>query len=127
MIIILNSILSLYFTDDTLITNQHILAGLTNTEGEVIEICPMIDLGIHGEELDQFPETLHRYIFGQDADSSRWLTYGYISMYNHSAKSNVDLESVYYKDRCLTASVANQPLCVGEELTINYGDDVTFS
>lgn len=88
------------------------------TKNSVIEIAPV--LVMNSEERVLLDQTLlHDYIFewGDDADLC-CLALGWVSVYNHSYKSNCEYD-MDYDARTITIKTIRK-IKAGEELTINY-------
>lgn len=86
--------------------------------GEIVEVCPVILLGSEATAID----TLRDIVFEIDKKEDKWaLVLGYGSLYGHSEKPN--LEYGYNKKTKQMQFISQRPIQMGEELTINYGDD----
>ncbi len=94
-------------------------------KGAIIEICPILILGI--KDFVHLEKTmLIHYLYEYTGDSTL-LALGYGSLYNHHNKPNAKYELVEYEgmqeqDRELYIT-ATQPISKGEEIFINYGND----
>ena len=89
-------------------------------EGTVIEIAPVIILSAVERKLaDQ--TLLHDYIFEWGGEGMCCLALGYVSIYNHSKRSNCEYEMDY--ESSLIRIKTMQPVHAGEELFINYNGD----
>ena len=85
---------------------------------ETIEICPVILLSDIAKTVDGLKDI----IFEIDADSNEWgLVLGYGSLYKHSDKPSC--EYAYNKVTQCMHIISKRTIKVGEELTINYGQD----
>ena len=89
--------------------------------GTVIEIAPVIVMSSDERKiLDQ--TMLHDYIFEWGDDETQCcMALGYVSVYNHSYKSNCEYEMDF--DQHLISIKAAHPVKAGEELFINYNGD----
>ena len=87
-------------------------------KGEVVEICPTLILGIECKSVDKLKDI----VFELDRENSLFaLVFGYGSMYRHSLNANC--EYAYNKSTRQMYFLAKRFIKVGEELTINYGED----
>lgn len=90
-----------------------------NLEAEsVIEIAPVLVMS--NDERKLLDQTLlHDYIFEWGEDSTKCcLALGYVSIYNHSYKSNCEYE-MDFDNKLIRIKTVRQVLA-GEELFINY-------
>jgi uncharacterized protein len=90
-------------------------------KGTVIEMSPVIVMtGAERKLLDQ--TLLHDYIFewGEDRKSC-CMALGYVSLYNHSYRSNCEYEMDF--DRQIISIKAMRFIKAGEEIFINYNGD----
>lgn len=88
------------------------------TKNSVVEIAPVIVMS--GEERQLLDQTLlHDYIFEWGDDTKQCcLALGWVSVYNHSYKSNCEYD-MDYDDKTITIKTTRK-IKAGEELTINY-------
>ena len=95
-----------------------VLARTQFARGENVEICPTLILGSEVTAI----EKLKDIVFEINREDGEWaLVLGYGSLYNHSLKANLD-----YAYNRLTKQmyfIAKRTIRLGEELTINYGED----
>jgi len=95
-----------------------ILAKTQFARGEIVEICPVILLGEEAKTIDKLKDT----IFEIDREKNEWaLVLGYGSLYRHSKKANI--EYAYNKLTKQMYFITKSTVKLGEELTINYGQD----
>jgi len=95
-----------------------VLAKTQFARGEIVEICPCIILGEEAKTIDKIKDT----IFEIDRDKNEWaLVLGYGSLYRHNKKAN--LEYAYNKLTKQMYFITKKVVKLGEELTINYGQD----
>ena len=90
-------------------------------KGTVVEVAPVIVMT--REERKLLDQTLlHDYIFewGQDPKGC-CMALGYLSVYNHSYRSNCEYEMDY--EEGLISVKAVRFIKAGEELSINYNGD----
>lgn len=90
-------------------------------KGTVVEVAPVIVMT--REERKLLDQTLlHDYIFewGQDPKGC-CMALGYLSVYNHSYRSNCEYEMDYEEE--LISVKAVRFIKAGEELSINYNGD----
>jgi hypothetical protein len=86
--------------------------------GEIVEVCPVIQLGSESTAID----TLRDIVFELDKNNDQWaLVLGYGSLYGHSDKPNLDY--AYNKKNRQMVFIAKNSIQMGEEFTINYGND----
>ena len=90
-------------------------------EGTVIEISPVIVMS--ADERKLLDKTLlHDYIFEWESDKGKCcLALGYVSIYNHSYKSNCEYEMDFDTELIKIKTV--HFIKAGEELFINYNGD----
>ncbi len=87
-------------------------------KGEIVEVCPVILTGEIAKTLDRIKDI----IFEIDKNKDQWgIVLGYGSLYRHSQNANVDY--AYNPKNRQMYFVTNRFVKLGEELTINYGDD----
>lgn len=85
-------------------------------KGEIVEICPLIILDAIAKTVDRLKDI----VFEIDKKKGEYgLVLGYGSMYGHSDKANLDF--AYNKRQKHMFFIANRPIQLNEELTINYG------
>jgi len=95
-----------------------VLARTQFARGEIVEICPVIIL----DELAKTVDRLKDIIFELDSDEGKWgLALGYGSLYKHHEKANC--EYAYNKLTKQMHIITKKTIKVGEELSINYGND----
>jgi uncharacterized protein len=95
-----------------------VVARTQFARGEIIEICPLIIL----PEITKTVDRLKDIVFEIDKKKGEYgLVLGYGSLYKHSNKANVDYS--YNKRQRHMFFVANRPIQLNEELTIDYGSD----
>lgn len=95
-----------------------VLAKTQFARGEIVEICPVILLGEEAKTIDKLKDT----IFEIDRNRNEWaLVLGYGSLYRHSKKAN--LEYAYNKLTKQMYFITKNAIKLGDELTINYGQD----
>lgn len=93
-------------------------------KGDVIEVAPVVPVAEENVPEDEFPDG---YLLAWDEDTpgeEYAMALGYIMLYNHSAKPNMDLECDF-EDETISA-VASRRIKAGEELTWDYGCDLWF-
>ncbi len=90
-------------------------------KGTIIEISPVIVMsGLERKLIDQ--TLLHDYIFEWGPEKKQCcLALGYISLYNHSYRSNCEYIMDY--DENLISIKTVRFILAGEELSINYNGD----
>lgn len=85
---------------------------------EIVEICPVILLGEEAKTIDNIKDI----IFEIDRAENQWaLVLGYGSLYRHADKQNLDY--AYNKLTKQMYFITKRTIKLGEELTINYGQD----
>lgn len=93
-------------------------------KGELIEIAPVIPVGADAVPAGEAPDG---YLLDWDPDTKgqeHAMVLGYVMLYNHSDKPNLDLESDMNK---MTVTVrAARDIRTGEELCWNYSCDLWF-
>jgi len=98
-----------------------VLSKTQFAKGEIIEICPIIFVGIEAKAVDRLKD----FIFEIEKDGKNggmWgLVLGYGSLYKHSDKPNV--EYAYNRSNRQMYFKAARQIQAHEELTINYGRD----
>jgi len=95
-----------------------VLAKTQFARGEIVEICPVVLLGEEAKTIDRLKDML----FEIDRDKNEWaLALGYGSLYRHSKKANI--EYAYNKLTKQMYFITKNTVKLGEELTINYGQD----
>lgn len=86
--------------------------------GEIVETCPIVQLGSEATAID----SLRDIVFELDKTQDAWaLVLGYGSLYGHSDEPN--MEYAYNKKNKQMVFMATRPIKMGEELTIDYGED----
>jgi uncharacterized protein len=86
--------------------------------GEIVEVCPVIITGEIAKTIDRLKDI----IFEIDKAKDQWgIVLGYGSLYRHSQTPNLDY--AYNPKNKQMYFVTNKFIKLGEELTINYGDD----
>lgn len=86
--------------------------------GEIIEVCPLVIL----PEISKTIDRLKDIVFEIDKSKGEYgLVLGYGSLYKHSDNPNVDY--AYNKRQRHMFFIANRPIQMNEELSINYGKD----
>jgi SET domain-containing protein len=90
-------------------------------KGTTVEISPVIVMG--AEERKLLDQTLlHDYIFEWGEDNKLCcMALGYVSLYNHSYKSNCEYGMDFENEQILITTV--HFIKAGEELFINYNGD----
>ena len=90
-------------------------------EGTVIEISPVIVMS--ADERKLLDKTLlHDYIFEWESENGKCcLALGYVSIYNHSYKSNCEYEMDFENEIIKIKTI--RLIKEGEELFINYNGD----
>jgi SET domain-containing protein len=91
-------------------------------EGEIIEECPILDLGMkYGES----STVLVDYRFNWPQGESKWekqvVAWGYGSLYNHSNQANAYWRSNLEKGTF--EFVCTKDIEIGEEILVYYGGD----
>lgn len=95
-----------------------VVAKTQFARGEIIEVCPLIIL----PEISKTVDRLKDIVFEIDKKKDEYgLVLGYGSLYGHSRKPNVDY--AYNKRARHMFFIANRPIQLNEELTIDYGSD----
>jgi len=95
-----------------------VLAKTQFARGEIVEICPVIFVGSEVKAV----KILKDYVFEIDKDKNIYgVVLGYGSLYRHSTTPNVDF--AYNRSNRQMYFMVNKTINVGEELTINYGND----
>ena len=90
-----------------------VFATRTFAEGEVVEVCPTVEISEGGGDLAN-------YLFESTTEGMFLVVLGFGMLYNHSADPNVD----YYQDDDETLDfVTLRRVERGEELTISYGEE----
>ena len=90
-----------------------VFATRTFAEGEVVEVCPTVEISEGGGDLAD-------YLFESTNDGMFLVVLGFGMLYNHSAEPNLD----YYQEHASALEfVALRRIERGEELTISYGDE----
>lgn len=84
-------------------------------KGEIIEMCPVMILGIEAKSIVKLKDIL----FEITKDEEYALVFGYGSIYKHSNEPNV--EYAFNRRNKKMYFMAKKPIAVGDELTINYG------
>jgi len=85
-------------------------------KGEVVEICPIMILGIEAKAVNKLKDI----IFELDIQKEEYaVVFGYGSLYRHSTDAN--LEYAYNRGSKQMYFIAKRFIKLGEELTINYG------
>lgn len=91
-------------------------------EGEIIEECPILDLGI---PFGHSSPVLIDYRFNWPQGSNEWesqvVAWGYGSLYNHSNEPNAYWRSNI--DRKTFEFVSNKKIKAGEEILVYYGGE----
>lgn len=107
----------LYITD-TLKKGKGVFTSADITKNSIIEIAPVLVMS--DEERKLLDQTLlHDYIFEWGDDTKQCcLALGWVSVYNHSYKSNCEYD-MDYEDKTITIKTIRK-IKAGEELTINY-------
>ncbi len=106
------------FITETAKKGRGVFSSVDITKNSVVEIAPVIVMS--GEERKLLDQTLlHDYIFEWgDATKQCCLALGWVSVYNHSYKSNCEYD-MDYDDKTITIKTTRK-IKAGEELTINY-------
>lgn len=88
------------------------------TKNSIVEIAPVLVMGADERKLlDQ--TLLHDYIFEWGDDKQQCcVALGWVSVYNHSYKSNCEYD-MDYDEKTITIKTIRK-IKAGEELTINY-------
>ena len=87
-------------------------------KGEVVEICPIMILGIECKSINKLKDI----IFELDKNKEEYaVVFGYGSLYRHAQDANV--EYAYNRGAKQLYFIAKRFIKVGEELNINYGRD----
>jgi SET domain-containing protein len=114
-------ILSCLFFAPTVRTGRGVFTNDPIRAGTILEISPVIVMNAGDRKLlDR--TLLHDYIFewGQNKNQC-CVALGYVSLYNHSYRSNCEYEMDYAKDIISIKTI--RLVKEGEELTINYSGD----
>ena len=90
-----------------------VFATRTFAEGEVVEVCPTVEISEGGGDLGD-------YLFESTNEGMFLVVLGFGMLYNHSAEPNLDY---YQEDGSTLEFVAQRQIERGEELTISYGDE----
>ncbi len=88
------------------------------SEGDVIEICPVIVLP--QEEIDLLTHSLlyeYYYLWGEQHDHCA-IALGFGSLYNHSVDPNAEFVPDYGDDTIIFTALRN--IAEGEEITVDY-------
>ena len=111
-------ILSSLFIASTQNMGKGVFTSERIRSGTIAEKSPVIVMRPEDRKLlDQ--TLLHDYIFEWgETKNGCCMALGYVSMYNHSYKSNCEYEMDYEKELITIKSV--RPIKAGEELLINY-------
>lgn len=106
------------FITETDMKGRGVFSSADITKNSVVEIAPVIVMS--GEERQLLDQTLlHDYIFEWGDDTKQCcLALGWVSVYNHSYKSNCEYD-MDYDDKTITIKTTRK-IKAGEELTINY-------
>ena len=95
-----------------------VLAKTQFARGEIIEIAPVILVGIEVKGVGRLKD----YVFELNKDDGTYgVVLGYGSLYKHSDEPNVQYG--YNKSNKQMYFLAGRPIKAQEELTINYGKD----
>lgn len=96
-----------------------LLAKTQFAEGEIIEICPIIFVGVEAKGIDRLKE----FVFEIEKRNGGMygIVLGYGSLYKHSDNPNVSY--AYNRSNRQMYFIAARPIQAQEELTINYGKD----
>lgn len=114
-------ILSCLYIDGSDSKGRGVYTSENLEEGTLIEESPVIVMG--SEERKWLDKTLlHDYIFewGNKKDQC-CVALGYVSLYNHSYKSNCEYE-MNYKEKLISIRAVHF-IKAGEELLVNYNGD----
>ena len=86
-------------------------------KGEIVEHAPYIEI-----QDSSIPDTnlIRTYLFSSHKDDTAIITFGYGSMYNHSANPNLIYKYSDKHDRLMNF-IANKDIKPYQELTIDYG------
>jgi uncharacterized protein len=92
------------------------------SEGEIIEICPVLVLP--PQDRAHIKDTLlfHYYFEWGDDESQSAIALGYGSMYNHSPNANAHYD-MDFEAQTLTIFCV-RPIKTTEEITINYNGEI---
>lgn len=103
---------------DTEIKGRGVFTSDGISKGSVIEIAPVIVMSARERKLiDQ--TLLHDYIFEWGIQNNQCcMALGWVSLYNHSYKSNCEYE-MDYNTKIITIKTVRE-IDAGEELFINY-------
>lgn len=108
------------------IHNLGVFAGRSFAAGEIIEIAPVILLGMQDRDFLQHTALFNYYFLVSDKKYQSALGLGYSSLYNHSYNANADY-TIQIKKECLVIK-ALKFIKAGDEILINYNgspDDET--
>jgi len=98
-----------------------VMARKKFAKGEIIEICPIIFVGMEAKAIDKLKD----YIFEIEKTGTKggmWgVVLGYGSLYKHSDTPNV--EFAYNRSNKQMYFIAARTIQAHEELSINYGKD----
>jgi len=115
---IINMLLPTIFIDNSPNKGKGVFTRTGIPKGTIIEISPVIVMNM-GERLLLDQTLLHDYIFEWgDRKNQCCIALGYISVYNHSYKSNCEYEMDFH-DQTISIKTM-RPIKAGEELLINY-------
>lgn len=95
-----------------------VFANLNIKRGEIIEICPIIE--IPNQEISNIEKSIlvnYVYFFGKNKDRML-LALGFGSIYNHSYTPNAEYK--IKPSKRIVQFVATQNIKKGEEITVNY-------
>jgi SET domain-containing protein len=93
-------------------------------KGEIVEVAPVLPISKKNVPEDEVPDG---WVLDWDDEvkgQEYALALGYIMVYNHSTKPNIELESDLGEQ--LITAVAVRNIAAGEELTWDYGCEVWF-
>jgi len=96
-----------------------ILSKTQFAEGEIIEICPIIFVGVEAKGIPRLKDFV--FEIEKNKDGMYGLVLGYGSLYKHSDTPNVSY--AYNRANRQMYFIAARVIQAQEELTINYGKD----
>jgi len=88
------------------------------TNGEVIEVCPLILVDSDVMAVD----TLNDYVFTINKTEDLYaVALGYGSLYNHAEQPNADWNIII--DKAEIRFIAKEDIQAGQQITVSYGSD----
>jgi len=104
---------------DSPIHGLGVFAKSVISEGEIIEICPVIDMGLNREVSHILIDYRFNWPQGQDW-TAQVIPAGYGMLYNHSSKANAGWRSI--EENMTFEFFATREIDPGEEIFTYYGD-----